>query len=141
MSAVMRSGSAAVGLAKARAGTAAANRKFTLAGVTAGIKLVEEDADIALFDHDGGRLRLTHAGQASPSAWRETKATEWQFGWGIIPQVGLVQPRNGARAKVCGGHRHGIALLTRPEPRLLDSYAPFLNLAASSDPPVAFPAL
>lgn len=83
MSAVMRSGSAAVGLAKARAGTAVANRKFTLAGVTAGIKLVEEDADIALFDHDGGRLRLTHAGQASPSAWRETNATEWQFGWGI----------------------------------------------------------
>lgn len=28
--------------------------KFTLAGITAGIKLVDEGTSVALFDHDGG---------------------------------------------------------------------------------------
>ncbi|PZR86562.1 MAG: hypothetical protein DLM68_09585 [Hyphomicrobiales bacterium] len=58
----------AFGRATARSWAAAANRKFTLAGVTAWIKLVAEDASVALFDLAGGRPRLTHAGQESASA-------------------------------------------------------------------------
>ena len=65
----MASGPAAFGPARAGGGTAATSRKFTLAGVAAWIKLIKEDSSVALFDHDGGRRRLTHAGQASASAW------------------------------------------------------------------------
>jgi hypothetical protein len=52
----------------ARDGSAAGSRKFTLAVVTAWIKLVEEDTSVALFGHAGGRLRLTDPGQAVASA-------------------------------------------------------------------------
>lgn len=65
----MRSGPAAFGPARARGGTAAASPKVCLGGVTASIKLVKDDAIVALVGHAGGRLRLTHAGQASASAW------------------------------------------------------------------------
>jgi DNA-binding transcriptional LysR family regulator len=52
--------------AVAQSGTivaAAASLKVTAAALTSRIKLLEEDAGVALFDRAGGRLRLTDAGR------------------------------------------------------------------------------
>ena len=53
----------------------------------------------------------------------------------------LASIETSGRIEAARGHRHRIAAPDLPEPPSLAGYAPFLNLAASSDPPVAFPAL
>ena len=48
--------------ARPRGGTAAGSRKFTLAGVTAWIKLIEEDTSVALFGDGLSRRPLVSLG-------------------------------------------------------------------------------